>query len=153
MFINLLTPGILDLFRMKDFMKTVPDRKMVDVYLRHATPETYRSVLNEIKNLEIYNMLVDTKSKHVNHFLRGVRIKSLKHVYIPFTLPLLSSVCVFFFFQVDTAAPDERLQISLSFHIICKYLYKKCDREVLHVLKQTKLKIVSNLLIKASLNR
>lgn len=53
-------------------MKTVPDRKTVDVYLRHATPETYRSVLNEIKNMEIYNMLVDTKSEHVNHFLRGV---------------------------------------------------------------------------------
>lgn len=77
LFINLLTSGVLDLFRLKDFMKTVPDRKTVDVYLRHATPETYRSVLNEIKNLEIYNMLVDTKSEHVNHFLRGVRIKSL----------------------------------------------------------------------------
>lgn len=62
----------LDLFRMKDFMKTVPDKKTVDVYLRHATPETYRSVLNEIKNMEIYNMLVDTKSEHVDHFLRGV---------------------------------------------------------------------------------
>lgn len=61
-----------DLYRMKDFMKTVPKRKTVDVYLRHATPETYRSVLNEIKNMEIYNMLVDTKSEHVNHFLRGV---------------------------------------------------------------------------------
>lgn len=63
---------ILDLFRMKDFMKTVPDRKTVEVYLRHATPETYRSVLSEIKNMEIYNMLVDTKSEHVDHFLRGV---------------------------------------------------------------------------------
>lgn len=63
---------ISDLFRMKDFMKTVPDRKTVEVYLRHATPETYRSVLSEIKNMEIYNMLVDTKSEHVDHFLRGV---------------------------------------------------------------------------------
>lgn len=53
-------------------MKTVPNRKTVDVFLRHATPDTYRSVLNEIKNMEIYNMLVDTKSEHVNHFLRGV---------------------------------------------------------------------------------
>ncbi|CAI6362581.1 unnamed protein product [Macrosiphum euphorbiae] len=61
-----------DLFRMKDFMKTVPHRKTVEVYLRHATPETYRSVLNEIKNMEIYNMLVDTKSEHVDHFLRGI---------------------------------------------------------------------------------
>ncbi|XP_025205517.1 glutamate receptor ionotropic, kainate 2 isoform X2 [Melanaphis sacchari] len=61
-----------DLFRMKDFMKTVPNRKAVEVYLRHATPETYRSVLNEIKNMEIYNMLVDTKSEHVDHFLRGI---------------------------------------------------------------------------------
>lgn len=64
--------AISDLFRMKDFMKTVPDRKTVEVYLRHATPDTYRSVLNEIKNMEIYNMLVDTKSEHVDHFLRGV---------------------------------------------------------------------------------
>lgn len=63
---------ISDLFRMKDFMKTVPNRKTVEVYLRHATPKTYRSVLNEIKNMEIYNMLVDTKSEHVDHFLRGV---------------------------------------------------------------------------------
>lgn len=61
-----------DLIRMKDFMKTVPEKKTVDVYLRHATPDTYRSVLNEIKNMEIYNMLVDTKSEHVDHFLRGV---------------------------------------------------------------------------------
>lgn len=64
--------AISDLFRMKDFMKTVPDRKTVEVYLRHATPATYRSVLSEIKNMEIYNMLVDTKSEHVDHFLRGV---------------------------------------------------------------------------------
>lgn len=68
---------------MKDFMKTVPNRKTVDVYLRHATPETYRSVLNEIKNLEIYNMLVDTKSEHVNHFLRGV---SQVIIFLPFKL-------------------------------------------------------------------
>ncbi|XP_050440988.1 glutamate receptor ionotropic, kainate 2-like isoform X2 [Adelges cooleyi] len=61
-----------DLFRMKDFMKSVPNKKPVDVYLRYATPETYRSVLSEIKNMEIYNMLVDTKSEHVNHFLRGI---------------------------------------------------------------------------------
>lgn len=57
---------------MKDFMKTIPNKKTVDVYLRYATPETYRSILNEIKNMEVYNMLVDTKSEHVNHFLRGV---------------------------------------------------------------------------------
>lgn len=69
--------AVLDLLRMKDFMKTVPDRKTVDVYLRHATPDTYRSVLSEIKNMEIYNMLVDTKSEHVNHFLRGVSNKKL----------------------------------------------------------------------------
>lgn len=67
---------------MKDFMKTIPNRKSIDLYLRHATPETYRSVLNEIKNMEIYNMLVDTKSEHVNHFLRGVSYATIHSIQI-----------------------------------------------------------------------
>lgn len=40
---------------------------------------------------------------------------------------------IVYFFRVDTAAPNERLQISLSFHIICKYLGIKCYRKVPHI--------------------
>lgn len=104
------------MFRMKDFMKTVPDKKTVDVYLRYATPDTYRSVLNEIKNMEIYNMLVDTKSEHVDHFLRGVSRSNRAYSGFRWNFIVCVSVCF-----ADTATPDERLQIPLSLHVVCKY--------------------------------
>lgn len=44
----------------------------LEVIVRQADPQTYSSVLNEIKNKEIYNLIVDTNPEHINELLRGV---------------------------------------------------------------------------------
>ena len=49
-----------------------PGNRDVEVHLRQADPESYRSVLKEIKSKEIHNMVVDTRPEHMHHFLRGV---------------------------------------------------------------------------------
>ena len=43
-----------------------------EIYVRQAGPDTYRQVLKEIKQKEIYNMLIDTKPEHMHHLLRGI---------------------------------------------------------------------------------
>lgn len=44
----------------------------MDVYLRQAEPRTYPSVLADVKNREIYNLIVDTDVKHLQQLLRAI---------------------------------------------------------------------------------
>lgn len=42
------------------------------MYIRQATPETYREVLKDIRQKEIYKLIVDTNSQHMSKFFRAV---------------------------------------------------------------------------------
>ncbi len=43
-----------------------------ELYIRQATPETYRQVLKEIRQKEIFKIIVDTNPNYINRFLRAV---------------------------------------------------------------------------------
>ena len=44
----------------------------MEFLIRQGNTNNYREILKEIKNKEIYNIIVDTQPAHMNHFLRGV---------------------------------------------------------------------------------
>ena len=48
----------------------------IEVLVRQTEPSTYNSVLKEIKNKDIHNLIIDTKPEHMNDFLKGVRTKN-----------------------------------------------------------------------------
>lgn len=63
----------------------------VDIYLRQVESRTYASVLADIKNREIYNLIVDTKVEHLQQFLRGIlqiQMNEYKYHYLFTTLDL-----------------------------------------------------------------
>lgn len=42
------------------------------MYIRQAGPASYRHVLKEVRQKEIYKLIVDTNPKHIHHFFRAV---------------------------------------------------------------------------------
>lgn len=42
------------------------------MYIRQATPETYREVLKDVRQKEIYKLIIDTNSQHMAKFFRAV---------------------------------------------------------------------------------
>lgn len=63
----------------------------MDIYLRQVESRTYASVLADIKNREIYNLIVDTKVEHLQQFLRGIlqiQMNEYKYHYLFTTLDL-----------------------------------------------------------------
>lgn len=62
------------LIKLQELVKNPPKQHM-EFLIRQGSPETYRAILKEIKQKEIYNVIVDTKPEHMNHFLRGVSTK------------------------------------------------------------------------------
>lgn len=42
------------------------------MYIRQASPDSYRHVLREIRQKEIYNLIVDTSPLHTAAFFRAV---------------------------------------------------------------------------------
>lgn len=42
------------------------------MYVRQATPETYREVLKDIRQKEIYKLIIDTNSQYMSKFFRAV---------------------------------------------------------------------------------
>lgn len=59
------------LFKQQELMKTSPTSR-AEMYIRQALPETYRQVLREIRQKEIYKLIIDTNPKHMNAFFRAV---------------------------------------------------------------------------------
>ncbi|EEB18839.1 glutamate receptor, ionotropic kainate 2 precursor, putative [Pediculus humanus corporis] len=59
------------LFKLQDLVKSPPNSKM-EMYIRQANPTTYRHVLKEIRQKEIYKLLVDTNPVHTNVFFRAI---------------------------------------------------------------------------------
>ncbi|XP_049838250.1 glutamate receptor ionotropic, kainate 2-like isoform X1 [Schistocerca gregaria] len=59
------------LIKLRELVRA-PTNRDVEIHLRQADPDNYRSVLKEIKSKEIHNLVVDTKPEHMHHFLRGI---------------------------------------------------------------------------------
>jgi hypothetical protein len=59
------------LFKLQDLVK-VPPTVPTEMYIRQATPGTYRQVLREIRQKEIYKLIVDTNPRHMQQFFRAV---------------------------------------------------------------------------------
>ncbi|KAG5884118.1 hypothetical protein JTB14_009173 [Gonioctena quinquepunctata] len=43
-----------------------------EIYLHQANPESYQTVLEDIKNKEIHNIVIDTKATNMEYFLKGI---------------------------------------------------------------------------------
>lgn len=50
----------------------VPPSFTAEMYIRQAGPDTYRQVLRDIRQKEIYKLIVDTSPKHMSRFFRAV---------------------------------------------------------------------------------
>ncbi|XP_064104775.1 glutamate receptor ionotropic, kainate 2-like [Macrobrachium nipponense] len=61
----------LGLIKLQELVKSPPKEHM-EFLIRQGSPENYRDLLKEIKQKEIYNIIVDTKPENMNHFLRGI---------------------------------------------------------------------------------
>ncbi|KAJ9579736.1 hypothetical protein L9F63_004662, partial [Diploptera punctata] len=59
------------LFKLQDLVK-VPPAMRTEMYIRQASPGTYRQVLKEIRQKEIFKLIVDTNPKHMYQFLRAI---------------------------------------------------------------------------------
>jgi hypothetical protein len=59
------------LFKLQDLVK-VPPTVRTEMYIRQATPGTYRQVLREIRQKEIYKLIVDTNPRNMQQFFRAV---------------------------------------------------------------------------------
>lgn len=59
------------LIKLQDLMRAPPDLEM-EAYIRQASPSNFRDVLKEIKNKDIFNLVVDTNPENINQFLRAV---------------------------------------------------------------------------------
>lgn len=63
----------------------------MDIYIRQVEPRTYASVLSDIKNREIYNLVVDTDVNHLQQLLRGIlqiQMNEYKYHYLFTTFDL-----------------------------------------------------------------
>lgn len=59
------------LMKPQDLIRFPPGNNM-DFYIRPATPQTYRTILREIKNKNIFNVVVDTKPANIDSFLKVI---------------------------------------------------------------------------------
>lgn len=69
-------------------MRLLPN---MDVFMRQVVPHTYSSVLADIKNREIFNIIVDMNVKHLQQFLRSIlqiQMNEYKYHYLFTTLDL-----------------------------------------------------------------
>ncbi|KAI9565746.1 hypothetical protein GHT06_009538 [Daphnia sinensis] len=59
------------LVRLQDLVRSPATSKM-EVHIRQGTVNTYRQVLREIKQRDINNIIVDTRTEHVHTFFRAI---------------------------------------------------------------------------------
>ncbi|KAL7047475.1 hypothetical protein ACKWTF_002928 [Chironomus riparius] len=57
-------------FKQQDLMKS--SERGMEVYIRQTLPETYRLVLREIRQKEIYKLIIDTNPLYINKFFRTI---------------------------------------------------------------------------------
>ncbi|CAG9821798.1 unnamed protein product [Phaedon cochleariae] len=59
------------LFKLQELVKA-PAATKIEIYIRQASPATYRQVLREIRQKEIYKLIVDTNPRNINQFFRAI---------------------------------------------------------------------------------
>ncbi|XP_052132388.1 glutamate receptor ionotropic, kainate 2 [Frankliniella occidentalis] len=59
------------LFKLQELVKSPPSAR-TDMYIRQTTPATYRQVLREIRQKDIYKLIVDTNPRHMHNFFRAI---------------------------------------------------------------------------------
>ncbi|XP_039277726.1 glutamate receptor ionotropic, kainate 2 isoform X11 [Nilaparvata lugens] len=59
------------LIKLRELVRS-PGQREVEIHIRQADPDSYRSVLKEVKTKEIHNLIVDTRPENMHHFLRGI---------------------------------------------------------------------------------
>ncbi|XP_065161284.1 glutamate receptor ionotropic, kainate 2 isoform X2 [Atheta coriaria] len=59
------------LFKLQELVKA-PAAARTEMYIRQASPSTYRQVLREVRQKEIYKLIVDTNPKNINQFFRAI---------------------------------------------------------------------------------
>lgn len=64
-----------------------PAAAKTEMYIRQAGPTSYRQVLREVKQKEIYKLIVDTNPKNIQQFFRAVS-----------TVLLFNTICIKNFF-------------------------------------------------------
>ncbi|XP_031355703.1 glutamate receptor ionotropic, kainate 1-like [Photinus pyralis] len=63
--------GSKGLFKLQELVKA-PDSAKTEMYIRQAGPGSYRQVLREVRQKEIFKLIVDTNPKHIHHFFRAI---------------------------------------------------------------------------------
>ncbi|KAK2715709.1 hypothetical protein QYM36_010324 [Artemia franciscana] len=58
------------LIRLQDLVRT--PTKNTEVYIRQATPSTYRHVMDELKQREMFNIIIDTKPETIQLLFRAI---------------------------------------------------------------------------------
>jgi ionotropic glutamate receptor len=61
------------LFKLQDLVKSPPSPK-TEIYIRQAGPGSYRQVLKEIRQKEIYKLIIDTDPIYMQQFFRAVSL-------------------------------------------------------------------------------
>ncbi|KAL5288900.1 GRIK1 family protein [Megaselia abdita] len=59
------------LFKQQELMKSISGQR-TEMYIRQATPDTYRHVLREIRQKEFYKLIIDTNPRNVNKLFRAI---------------------------------------------------------------------------------
>ncbi|XP_049818479.1 glutamate receptor ionotropic, kainate 1 [Aethina tumida] len=59
------------LFKLQELVKA-PAAARTEMYIRQANPASYRQVLREVRQKEIFKLIVDTNPKHIPHFFRSI---------------------------------------------------------------------------------
>lgn len=75
-------------------MKSVSQTK-AEMYIRQAVPETYRQVLKEIRQKEIYKLIIDTNPEHIQKLFRAV--STLNYLTIKKNIKMTSCFKVVYF--------------------------------------------------------
>ncbi|GJQ67701.1 hypothetical protein Trydic_g16524 [Trypoxylus dichotomus] len=78
------------LIKLRELVRSPYNRDM-EIHIRQADPETYRPILKEIKCKEIHNIIIDTKSKNMKYFLKGIlqlQMNDYKYHYLFTTFDL-----------------------------------------------------------------
>lgn len=61
------------LFKLQELVKA-PAAAKTEMYIRQAGPTSYRQVLREVKQKEIYKLIVDTNPRYIQQFFRAVSV-------------------------------------------------------------------------------
>ncbi|KAJ1521477.1 hypothetical protein ONE63_003145 [Megalurothrips usitatus] len=59
------------LFKLQELVKSPPNSR-IDMYIRQTTPATYRQVLKEVRQKDIFKLIVDTNPRHMSSFFRAI---------------------------------------------------------------------------------